>query len=189
MSLVVYASTHGEASGVTHDRFFNELVFSNAPAGLSLSYTYDAGLVATNGAFTIPDLTIRVGVPGYFGVTIQTDHLNPGIITVGGGIRFHAAFSVFGPNAYPPNEVIDVTFAGGDFTPGVLPSSLAGLEGVVGSFSAQVNPSVGFREPMGWAIGSAVSAPEPSSALLMGVAMIIALFTGILRSRRLARQR
>ncbi len=184
MSLVTYASTHGEASGVAYTRFGDELDFFNAPAKLTMSYTYDAGLGSVNGKFAVPSLEIDVDVLGKF----QFSALGgPSTIAVGDhSIGFHVAYSVLG--GYPPDVVADVIFAGGTLTPGMLPSSLAGLEGVTGTFSVQSQPGINYGGQRGFAIGSALSATEPSSALLMGVAMIIALFTGILRSR-LARQR
>ncbi len=169
---VTYHSDMGTAYGVSHDRFFNELDFSNQPAGLSLSYSYDASIRSVNGAFTIPDLTIKVSVPGYFLCIAQTNFFAPGTITwIGDTISFHAAYSVFGPNAYPPNDVVDVSFAAGGLTPGMLPSSLADLEGITGTFSAQVNPSIGSPEPLGFAVGSVVSLPEPESLVLLAIGM------------------
>ncbi len=185
MSLVTYASTHGEASGVAYTRFGDEVAFFDAPAKLTMSYTYTAGLGSGNGTFAVPSLEIDVDVPGKF----QFGALGgPSTIIVGDhSISFHVSYSVLG--GYPPDVVADVSFAGGTLTPGMFPSSLAGLEGVTGTFSVQSQPGINYGGQRGFAIGSAVSAPEPSSALLMGMAMIVALVTGILRSRRLARQR
>ncbi len=168
MSLVTYASTHGEASGVAYTRFGDELDFSNAPASLRLSYTYNAGLGSVNGTFAVPSLEIDVDVPGKF----QFSALGgPSTIIVGDhSISFHVSYSVLG--GYPPDVVADVSFAGGTLTPGMLPSSLAGLEGVTGHFSVEAQPGINYGGQRGFAIGSAVSAPEPSSALLLVVGMI-----------------
>ncbi len=165
---VTYASTHGEASGVAYTRFGDELDFFDAPAKLTMSYTYDAGLGSVNGMFAVPSLEIDVDVPGKF----QFSALGgPSTIIVGDhSISFHVAYSVLG--GYPPDVVADVSFAGGTLTPGMLPSSLAGLEGVTGTFSVQSQPGINYGGQRGFAIGSAVSASEPSSALLLVAGMI-----------------
>ncbi len=183
MSLVTYASTHGTATGLSDSREFGEQIFHDAPARLTMSYTYDAGIVPTNGVYSVPDLDIKVNVPGYF----RAD-ASPGTIAwTGDTIDFHTVLTPL--IGEPSSVVIDALFAGADgLTAGALPTSLAGLEGVPGTFSVQSQGSLYYRGDGGQVYGTAVAAPEPASAVLFLIGAVVALFTGI-RRNRLARQR
>ncbi len=186
MSLVTYASTHATATGISESRDRGEQIFRDAPASLSLSYTYDAGLVGVvqdgTTTFTVPDLSIRVDVPGYFRATAS-----PGTIAwTGDTIDFHAILTPL--IGEPSSVVIDVVFAGDGLTAGTLPASLAGLEGVPGQFSVQSQGSLYYRGDGGQVYGTAVAAPEPASAVLFLLGMVGCLFMGIRRNRRVARQ-
>ncbi len=187
MSLVTYASTHATATGISESRTRGEQIFRDAPASLSLSYTYDAGLVGVvqdgTTTFTVPDLNIRVDVPGYFRAFAE-----PGTISwTGDTIDFHAILTPL--IGKPSSVVIDVFFAGADgLTAGTLPASLAGLEGVPGQFSVQSQGSLYYRGDGGQVYGTAVAAPEPASAVLFLIGAVIALVTGMIRNRRVARQ-
>ncbi len=185
MSHVTYTSTHGSATGVSESSR-GELIFADAPATLTMSYTYDAsilGVVDQNGTttYTVPDLLLGVNVPGYF-----VAYAEPGTIAwTGDMVHFHSAAAV-SFNA-PPDVVVDATFSSGDLTPGVLPSSLAGLEGITGTFSAHIVGSINTHQS-GDVYGVAVSAPEPTSALMLAIGLIGCVVMGIRRNRRLARR-
>ncbi len=191
MSTVTFASTHAAASGVSYPRTGGILVFADQPASLTMSYTYDAGIMGVvqggTTTYTVPDLSARVDVPGYFRATVS-----PAIGTIswtGDTISFRATETAIPVHGNPPDIVIDVSFAGVDgLTAGSLPSSLAGLEGVPGAFHVQTFPSTAYRGDGGEVFGTAVAAPEPSSAILCLIGAVIALFTGIRRNRRARRR-
>ncbi len=173
MSQVFYHSTHASASGVSHPRDGGELIFHDQPAGLTMSYTYDASIVGVvqggTTTFTVPDLVVRVDVPGYFAAWAS-----PGTIAwTGDTIDFHAAYSVMPFEA--PSVVVDAIFVGVYLgSASSFPSSLAGLEGVYGAFTAHETASIAVRSS-GDAWGTAVSAPEPASALLLAIGLIGAI--------------
>ncbi len=170
MSHVAYASTRGTADGISHPRDGGELIFRDRPAGLTMSYTYDAGILPVmqggTTTFTVPDLVVRVDVPGYFAAWAS-----PGVISwTGDAIDFHAAYSVM--PFTPPSVVVDAIFVGVDLgSASSLPSSLAGLEGVYGAFQAHETASIAVRSS-GDAWGTAVALPEPTSALMLAIGLV-----------------
>ncbi len=170
---VTYQSTHATASGYSDSRSYGEQFFDNQSATLRITYLYDPAIVGVvqgdTTTFAVPTLSISIYVPGYF-----TTAAGPGTVSwTGDTIRFHGEFVPFLNN--PPADVIDATFAAGLLTAGLLPSSLAGLEGIVGNFVANSQATIFFHGDTGFVTGSAVSAPEPSSAVLfgLGIAVII----------------
>ncbi len=178
MSSVIYTSDHGAATGISLSRD-GQRIFLGAPASVTMSYTYDAGLVGVEHdgttVFTVPDLAIRVNVPGYWQATAS-----PGTITWDDDrIHFDVASTI--PYGYPPSATIDVTFAAGGLTPGTLPSSLEGLEGIPGHFAATAQASLYYGGPGGQATGSCVSAPEPSTVIMLALGMIGCVLVKLVR--------
>ncbi len=175
MSSVTYASDHGTATGISLSRD-GQRIFLNAPASVAISYTYDAGIqgIEHDGTtvFAMPDLGLRINVPGYWHA-----EAGPGTITwAGDTIHFDVASTI--PYGYPPSVTIDVTFTAGQLTLGTLPSSLEGLEGIPGRFNATAQASLYYGGPGGQATGSCVSAPEPSTVLMLALGMIGCLIMG-----------
>ncbi len=179
MSLVTYAAM-GTATGVSHPRDGGELLFGGQPASFAMSYTYDAGSTGTvhdgTTIFTVPDLDLRANVPGYFRADVS-----PGTISwTGDTIRFNAAYSAF-PGA-APDALADVRFPAGGLTPGMLPASLAGLEGVMGQFHYQIIGTLDTRSS-GEIFGYAAMAPEPSTAVLLLLGIIGCVALGVRRRK------
>ncbi len=175
-SQVTYHSTRGSGSGYVIDPYLGYQYFNDVPASLRIAYTYDPAIpgVVSGGTttFSLTSLTIFAGVGSYFNATVGEPD-QPGTIRWSGDtIAFHVVEPTPGfPSS--PTFVIDVSFRSSPLTPGVLPDSLAGLEGVVGSFHAVANPTVGgYRGDTADVIGTVVSAPEPSSVVLLLVGAV-----------------
>ncbi len=191
-SQVTYHSTQGNGSGYVIDPYLGYQYFNDVPASLRIAYTYDPAIpgVVSGGTttFSLTSLTIFAGVGSYFNATVGEPD-QPGTIRWSGDtIAFHVVEPTPG---FPslPTFVIDVSFKGSALVPGVLPDSLAGLEAVVGTFHAVANPTVGgYRGDTADVIGTVVSAPEPSSAVLLVMGAVGMILASSRRSRRGFRQ-
>ncbi len=169
---VAYTSTSGEATGIWESRQNGEELFAGVPATLRLSYVYDPTIqgVTHNGVtmFYVPTLAISVVAPGYFAASASS--FSSEVVWSGDAITFDA--TVVPVPGYPPSLTIDVSFTGSALTPGMLPSSLAGLEEISGTFSVNAQGGILSRET-GSVGGSVVSAPEPSAIVLLAMGVVL----------------
>ncbi len=159
--LVTYHSTSGTAAGYVIDPYNGYEYFDGVPASLRISYNYDPTIP---GGFS--NLVIFASAGHYYNATVGEPD-QPGTIRWSGDtITFHAVEPTPGfPSS--PTFVVDVSFKGSPLVPGVIPDSLAGLEGVTGTFHATAQASIYYRGSTADVFGTVVSAPEPSSVVLL----------------------
>ncbi len=178
---VSYSSTHGEASGYWVSRQNGFVYPDRAPASLELSYIYDATIpgVTQDGVttFTVDTLAVNVRTPGYLSTGVGTYPAStqaPGVIHWHDDTISFDVTGVFAPGGHP-YIAIDVSFSGSSLTPGVLPQSLDGLEGIVGAFYVNADATYLFHGDSGSVYGQVVSAPAPSSfvLLILGIAGLV----------------
>ncbi len=165
---VTYHSSQGTAGGYTVNRNTGEHFFGNVPASLAIAYTYDPAIpaVVSGGTttFTLATLTMGVTATGHYANSIASTAEQPGTIRFSGNaITFHTAQALVGV----PTFAIDATFTGSPLTPGVLPDSLAGLEGILGTFHATAMGSIVYRGDSADVFGQVVMLPEPGSLVLL----------------------
>ncbi len=172
--IVAYSST-GTATGIWESRSNGEELFAGVPATLRLSYTYDPSIqgVTQGGVttFEVDTLAISVTAPGYFTTSATPFSSNVPYTVSWSGDTIDFKDTVVPVPGYPPSLVIDVSFTGSALTPGMLPSSLAGLEGVTGQFSVNAQAGPNSRDT-GSVYGQVVSAPEPGGAVLFGLGLV-----------------
>ncbi len=179
---VSYGSTHGEASGYWVSRQNGFVYPDRAPTNLIFSYVYDATIpgVTQDGeiTFTVDTLVVNIRAPGYFSTGVGTypaSTQSPGIVRWHDDTISFDVTGVFAPGGHP-YIAIDVSFSGSSLTPGVLPQSLDGLEGIVGAFSVNADATYLFHGDSGSVYGQVVSAPAPSSFVLLIMGMVGLVF-------------
>ncbi len=174
---VTYHSTEAEASGYWASRQYGLSYPDHAPASLRLSYTYDASIpgVTQNGVttFQVDTLSINISSPGYLSTGAGGfNNYVPGTISLSSeGIEFNVVSD--STLLHYPSVAIHLGFNGVTLTPGVLPQSLAGLEGITGGFAVTADATYTFHGDNGYVYGEVVSAPEPSAIVMLALGVVV----------------
>jgi hypothetical protein len=169
--MVTYKSTWGVATGYAAYEAFT--FFDKQYANMSISYNSDD---------PVSTMRLNVNVPGY--IRFAADDPNGSITWDGNTVTFHDTSGI-GLFLEGPIAEISVSFDGSSLPMNnLVPTSLDGLVGVMGVFSAKSQASILFHGPSGTASGQVISSSNPEPSPLLMLAMGIAGITMMMRKWR-----